>query len=224
MYNHAYGDRLYVLDGNSNQHPEDTTTQKLYDDIFSSTWALPVGGNDKRKTGVPVTDMEKPKDAPAAWEHPPASWRDGKCGITGVSNLIRWYGEEKNPKDIDIYENRSWGIGMRSGKFAEDCSKLTGKNFTACSIEKGEPLDILKQHLKDGKPVAIMYMTGKTNAHWVVVTGIEEGKDGPSVQVETWGHYGKIKWSDLKYQWERGYGGPYPYVVGDEPSPLLKKK
>ena len=111
---------------------------------------------------MPLAPIEKPDpNLPDVWNHPPATKMDGKCGITGVSNLLRLYGVEKNPADIDTWSRRSWGPGMRVDKFAENMSELSGQKFNSCSIENGkEPLDVLKENIKDKKPVAIMYMTG----------------------------------------------------------------
>lgn len=192
-----------------------------------SGWVVPLFGNSSdKKKNVPLEQTEKPDPAlPDVWPHPPATKLDGKCGITGVSNLLRLYGIEKPPADIDQSHYRSWGPGMRVNKFAEDMRELSGKNFTSRNIKDGsDPLSVLQNNIKDGKPVAIMYMTSPTDAHWVVVTGITQGAKGPELQVQSWGAYHKVAWSDVQDQWRRGYGGPYPYVVGDEASPFLKKK
>ncbi len=189
-------------------------------------WVLPIGANsDDKKKGVPLELIDKPESLPKPWDPPPSTKMDGKCGITGVSNMLRLYGVEKAPADIDLAEYRSWGPGLRSDKFASDLNKLSDKKFSSHSIENGsDPLKVLSDNIKDGKPVAIMYMTSPTNAHWVVVTDVKEGKDGAELTVQSWGNYYKVPFKDIKDQWERGYGGPYPYVVGDEASSKLPKK
>jgi len=194
--------------------------------LRQESWVLPIGAHssDKKKE-VPLEPIEKP-DAklPDPWQHPDPTWMDGKCGITGVSNMLRLYSVEKPPADIDCSRYRSFGPGLRVGKFASNLSELTGKNFKSCTIDaNSDPLDVLRNHIKEGRPVAIQYMTGPTTAHWVVVTGITDGKDGAHLQVQSWGAYYKVNWNDVQDQWRRGYGGPYPHVVGDEASPLLKK-
>jgi hypothetical protein len=191
-------------------------------------WTLPLGANsaNKKKT-VPMEAMDKPDDKlPNAWEQPAASFMDGKCGITGVSNMLRFYGVEKDPKELDSYDYRSWGPGLRADKFRDNLNTLSGKNnFSAASLSKtDDALATLRKNLNEGKPVAIQFMTDSTNAHWVVVTGINDEKSGPELQVMSWGSYYKIKWSDLDDPWKRGYGGPYPHVVCDNGSEILKRR
>jgi hypothetical protein len=196
------------------------------DNPRGDVWVLPIGANsDDKKKDVPLEQIDKPDPKlPDAWGHPPSTRLDGKCGITGVSNMLRLYNIEQPPGDIDCSRYRSYGPGLRVDKFASNLRELSGKNFDSCSIEDGsDPLDVLRKHIKEGRPVAIQYMTSPTNAHWVVVTGISEGKDGTHLQVQSWGAYHKVKWQDVQDQWRRGYGGPYPHVVGDEASPHLKK-
>jgi len=208
----------------------DDKTLAMPMDIYSSekreTWVLPIGANsDDKKKDVPLEAIEKPDPRlPDPWGHPGSSWMDGKCGITGVSNMLRLYKVEKPPADIDCSRYRSYGPGLRVDKFASNLRELSGMNFNSCSIEDGrEPLDVLRNYIKEGRPVAIQYMTSPTNAHWVVVTGVTAGKDGTHLEVQSWGSYHRVKWQDIENQWRRGYGGPYPHVVGDEASPLLKK-
>lgn len=189
-------------------------------------WTIPIGAHsdNQKKQGVPMTEIAKPNaKLPDVHNHPESSKLDGKCGITGVSNMLRFYGVEKNPGDIDTWSRRSVGPGMRRDKFAENCSELTDETFNSRNIENGDPLDVLKGHIKDGKPVAIMHMTGSTEAHWVVVTDVKDTADGTKLTVQSWGRYYEVNWNDLKHQWERGYGGPYPHVVGDKASEVLKK-
>lgn len=196
------------------------------EDISREAWTIPIGAHsDSKKKGVPLNPIEKPDpNLPDAWNHPPSTTMDGKCGITGVSNMLRFYGCENAPGDIDTFSRRSWGPGMRADKFAENLTELSGKDFHSRSIENGkDPLDTLKEYIKDKKPVAIMYMTGAADAHWVVVTNVTDGKDGAKLTVQSWGQYHEVTWKDLQAQWKRGYGGPYPHVVGDSPSELLKK-
>lgn len=194
----------------------------------SSGWVLPIGAHSSKKSGVvPLERIEKPDPSlPDVWNQPEGTMLDGKCGITGVSNMLRLYGIEKDPAKIDLGRYRSVGPGLRAEKFASDMKELTGgKNFTACTIddEKQNPLFVLKSHIEAGKPVAIMYMNDSTEAHWVVVTGVGNGVYNPEVIVQSGGAYHKTNWRNLQDQWKRGYGGDYPYVVGDEKS-LLKRK
>lgn len=199
----------------------------VWADLASDAWVVPFGAhsNDKKKD-VPLDQIDKPEAGlPDAWGHPPSTKMDGKCGITGVANMLRFYDVEKAPIDIDCSRYRSWGPGMRSDKFAENLTELSGKKFNSRCIDDGaNPLDVLKQNLKDGKPIAIQYMTSPTNAHWVVVTGVADGKNGPELQVQSWGAYHKVEWKNIQDNWKRGYGGPYPYVVGEESSVKLKKQ
>lgn len=189
-------------------------------------FTIPLGANsDYKKKSVPMEEISKPENRlPDAWEQPAASFMDGKCGITGVANMLRMYGVEKDPKELDSYDFRSWGPGMRSDKFKENLNLLSQKNFSACSLSAtADGLATLRKHLDEGKPVAIQFMTGPTNAHWVVVSGIKDEKNGTELQVMSWGAYYKIKWDDLAEPWKRGYGGPYPHVVCDSASNLLKR-
>ncbi len=194
--------------------------------VRGESWVLPIGANSSdKKKDVPLEPIEKPDSKlPEPWQHPASSRLDGKCGITGVSNMLRFYGMEKPPADIDCSRYRSYGPGLRVDKFASNLRELSGKNFESCSIDDGrEPLEVLRKHINAGRPVAIQYMTGPTNAHWVVVTGIKDEKGGAQLEVQSWGAYHKVNWHDIQDQWRRGYGGPYPHVVGDEKSPVLKK-
>lgn len=189
-------------------------------------WTIPIGANsDNKKKSVPMEEIKKPEDQlPNAWEQPAASFMDGKCGMTGVANMLRFYGVEKDPKELDSYDYRSWGPGMRADKFKENLNLLSEKNFSAYSLsEADDALATLRKHINEGKPVAIQFMTGPTNAHWVVVSGIKDEKSGPELQVLSWGTYYKIKWDDVAEAWKRGYGGPYPHVVCDSASNLLKR-
>jgi hypothetical protein len=188
-------------------------------------WTIPIGAHsDDKKKGVPLTPIEKPNSKlPDAWNHPESTKMDGKCGITGVSNLLRFYGVEKAPGDIDTWSRRSWGPGMRVDKFTENVGELSGATFHSRNIEEGDALDVLRGHIKDNKPVAIMYMTGPSNAHWVVVTNVTDTKDGPKLTVQSWGGYHEVPWKDIQDNWRRGYGGPYPHCVGDKASEVLKK-
>jgi hypothetical protein len=191
------------------------------------SFVLPIGPNGEKPKDVPLKEIDKPDPKlPDAWNHPESSTLDGKCGITGVCNMLRLYGIEKEPKDIDKSEYRSVGPGLRVRQFRDDLNELSpDKKFTRGTIDNdADALKTLKGFIDDGKPVAIQYMTGRTNAHWVVVTGITEGKDGPELQLQSWGKYYQVPFKDIQDQWKRGWGGDYPYVVGNEPSPFLKKK
>ncbi|MBL8871499.1 MAG: hypothetical protein JNK90_17115 [Planctomycetaceae bacterium] len=182
---------------------------------------------------VQLIRTEKPKGFPDAWDHPQdTSLLDGKCGLTAVSNLLRLYGIEVDPKDIDQAKYRSWGPGLRRDKFAEDMNVLAeGKGFESKCIEEGvDALGVVESYLADGKPFAIMYMTNKKSpsveAHWVVVVAIlpsEEPKN-PKLIVQSWGEYHEVEWNEIAGSWKRGYGGDYPHVVGDSSSPYLKKQ
>jgi hypothetical protein len=212
--------------------PETLPLQDIWSDLASGawtrdSWVLPIGANsDDKKKDVPLDQIDKPDAClPDAWNHPPSTKMDGKCGITGVANMLRFYDIEKDPKDLDYSRYRSFGPGLRINKFSENLNELSGKKFNSCCIDDGsDPLDVLRKNVKDGKPVAIQYMTSPTNAHWVVVTGVTEGKNGAELQVQSWGAYHKVEWDKIKDNWKRGYGGPYPYVVGDEASPKMKKQ
>jgi len=194
-----------------------------------SDWSVPIGANsgDKQKSPLLIlTDKPGPR-FPDVWKQLDGTIMDGKCGVTGVANMLRLYGIEKDPKDIDKSQYRSWGFGLGASKFAEDMTALgDGKKFSARQIDdsKEDPLKVLRDNLAAGKPVAICYMTGRLEAHWVVVTGVNEGQDGPQLTVMSSGNYFTMKWNEVKYQWSRGWGGPYPYIVGDTPCDLLTKK
>lgn len=207
---------------------------KLFDSLIpavAADWQVPFGAHSKdKKTGVNLEPIDKPPGMPDVHNHPASTKFDGKCGITGVCNMLRLYGVEKDPGKEDTYESHSWGPGMTIDKFAENLSRLSGKTFKSGSVDgdSNAALDVLKNNLKDGKPVAICYQCEGKTAHWVVVTGINEGKDGPELTVQSWGQYHKVKWDAIKDHWKQGYGlpilsGNYPYVVGDEAAPALKK-
>lgn len=187
------------------------------------------GGNgSKNKDSVALHDTEAPEGLPKPWDQPPPADLDGKCGITGVSNMLRFYDVDKDPKELDQYSRfRSWGTGMRKAKFAESVTELSGKQFSAHNVGNNEnPLEVLRKNINDGKPVAICYNKHTDDAHWVLITGMKEGKDGVELTVQSWGGYKKVAWNDIKDAWSRGYpnSGAYPYVVGNESSPYLKKK
>jgi hypothetical protein len=55
------------------------------------------------------------------------------------------------------------------------------------------------------------------------VTDVKDTADGAKLTVQSWGRYYEVAWKDLQGQWERGYGGPYPHVVGNKESEVLKK-
>jgi len=170
---------------------------------------------------VAVTDSPaaKPRASlPNAWVQPAGSLLDGKCGITGVSNMLRLYGIETDPSSIDLSKFRSWGPGLRRDKFAEDLNELGGgKTFFSRSLPEGtDALARLRQHMAAQEPVAIQYMTSQdlgTNAHWVVVVDVQGGTN-PNLTYMSWGGYRTMKWDDMKDPWKRGWGGPYPHVVG----------
>lgn len=213
------------------------TVQKVLPDlqidlpkILGVDGTIPFGAHSKGLGNVPLHELGKTIDGmPGVWDHPPQKTflgisLDGKCGVTGVSNMLRLYDIEKNPKDMDGFWDRSTGPGMRANNFAGLLTKYSGQKFSAKTIENGEnPLDVLKESLKDGKPVAIMYMMDNKNAHWVNVTAVKDGPNGPQLTVQSWGKYYNVDFKDIKANWKEGYGGPYPYVVGTEPSSYLKK-
>lgn len=184
---------------------------------------VPGAHSDDKYKDANLTEIPKPDPKlPDSWAPPPSTRMDGKCGLTGVSNMLRFYGVEKNPKDIDERQYRSWGPGMRADKFAENLTTLSGKQFHSKSLPEGtEPLQYLRDTLKEGKPVAIQYMTSPTKAHWVVVTGVKDTPEGVKLQCQSWGGWYESKWDDIKGPWQRGYGGPFPHVVGDEKSSKL---
>ena len=186
---------------------------------------IPIGAHSShKKQGVHLTPIET-EGLPHAYNQPAGTDMDGKCGITGVANMLRLYGIEKKPEDIDLPRYRSWGPGLRADKFADDLTELSGQKFNSKTIENGEnPLEVLKQNIKDGKPVAIMYMTSPTEAHWVVVTDVKNGPNGPELTVQSGGRYNTVPFKDIQSNWQRGYGGPYPYVVGEGPSKFIKKQ
>ncbi len=187
-----------------------------------SSWTLPIGANSDKKD-VHLKSISRPAGYPKSWKTPETTILDGKCGITAVSNMLRWYGVEKNPSDLDKSEYRSWGPGLRVDKFASNMEKLTGKSFLSKTVEDGtDPLETLRGHLKDGKPVAIEYMCGSTSAHWVIVTSVSDDKNNPELVVQSWGGYYSVKFDEIKDGWRRGYGGPYPYVVGNEAATVKK--
>lgn len=155
---------------------------------------------------------------------PSGSYLDGKCGVTAAANLLKLYGKNHSPSDLDTFDNRSWGPGMRADKLAEVTTDHADQTFLSLTIPPGvDALKVLRGLVNSGKPVAIQYLVYEelsTNAHWVVVTDIDNSKD-PKIRMMSWGKYIEMEWSVLKDQWERAWGGPYPYVVGEEPSSLM---
>lgn len=172
------------------------------------------------------TPCDKPRPQfPDAHGQPPATMFDGKCGFACISNMMRLYETEINPKDIDRWYRRSFGPGMRADALAVNLTELSGMRFSKHAIKDGsDPLVILRKHIDEGKPVAIQYTPHDwSKAHWLSVVAINEGKDGPELTVQSWGHYHKVKWTELKDYWRQGFEGPYPYVVADKPSPFMEK-
>src|SRR6185369_16554055 len=101
-----------------------------------------------KKKDVPLVQIDKPDPKlPDAWGHPDSTVLDGKCGITGVANMLRFYGVEKPPADIDLSRYRSVGPGLRCDKFASDLNELCSKKFKSFSIDDGrDPLATLQWH------------------------------------------------------------------------------
>ena len=193
---------------------------KIIDHETQPEWVVPIGAHGNTKNSVKLIPIDKPEQMPDVWNQPRATRMDGKCGITANSNLLRLYGIEKSPSSLDIRKYRSWGPGLRCDKFASNMSELSGIEFKDKTIKGQEkPIDVLKDLVKNGKPVAIEYMTGTTTAHWVIVTDVKDTKEGPELTVQSWGRYYKVKFSEIDDAWKRGYGGPYPYVVADKAMP-----
>jgi hypothetical protein len=191
------------------------------------TWVFPFGAHsDDKKKDPKLTLVPKPSATlPDPWAHPPSTKMDGKCGLTAVSNMARFYGVEKDPKDIDKPEFRSVGPGLRRDKLAEDVASVTGKKCDSKNIPAGtDPLQTLRDLIDAGKPVAIQYMMGATTAHWVVVTAVKDTPNGVVLVVQSWGDWYEVAWSEIGPQWKRGYGGDYPYVVCEDASPKLPVK
>lgn len=174
--------------------------------------------------GTVLSSPPTPTLPASVWNHPKSTLMDGKCGTTAVSNMLLLYGIKQSPASIDLSKYRSWGPGMRRDKLAENLNTLSGKKFFSRSLPEGsDPLASLRSHLIAKKPVAVQYMiydTTSIEAHWIVVVKVESGTN-PAVYCITWGGYRSMPWSDLKDRWRRGYGGPYPHVVGQETSSKL---
>ncbi|NJL99049.1 MAG: hypothetical protein HC924_09655 [Synechococcaceae cyanobacterium SM2_3_2] len=172
----------------------------------------------------PLTRIPKPQaNWPDTWDQPCGTLMDGKCGLTAVANMLRWYGAEISPKSLDKRRYRSWGPGLRRDKFAEDMNQLwPGSGFQSRDIPNGYcPLRILRGHINAGRPVAINYMTNSLAAHWVVVVQVSDEEDNPLLVVQSGGGYHQTRWLDIQDAWRRGWGGEYPHVVGSQPAAHL---
>jgi hypothetical protein len=186
-----------------------------------------VGRDEAAYTGrIPeMTEIDRPPGAPDSWDQPDSEgWFNqyGYCGATAASNLLRVYGREVAPRTAIDDGAWSW-IGTRPATLAAYLRRhhadLACALRTAPSAEAA--LSTLRERTATGTPVIVLFMTGRMNAHWVTVLGVDGTGDRARVLAMSWGSYYAITWSDLADAWRAGYGGPYPHIVcaprGGEP-------
>ena len=158
------------------------------------------------------------------WEQPsPRKW-DGRWGVTACSNLLRFYGVEKPPNGLEDTGVENIGPGMWASTLAKNLQDVAGKTFRAKTLDgSADALAALRGYLDEGKPVAVMYKQDVSVAHWVVVTNVDDGADGPVLTLQSSGDWYTVAWKAFQDRWKRADGGPYPHVVGDEPSQVMRE-
>jgi hypothetical protein len=148
----------------------------------------------------------------------------GYCGATAASNLLRWYGKEVTPRKAIDDGCWSW-IGTRPKQLAY---YLQSKHpELGCSLGKmtwnADALAGVRNGLRGGRPIVIVFMTGALNAHWVTIVGVEGTGPDPKIIVASWGKYYWVQWSKLQPAWRGSYNGPYPFVMCRDQSPHAGK-
>lgn len=178
----------------------------------------PIAQGEAAYTGrIPdMTEVDRPTGARDSWDQPDSQgWFDqyGYCGATAASNLLRVYGQEVSPQEAIDAGAWSW-VGTRPATLAAylrghhadlECALRTATSDAAA-------LALLREDAASGTPVVVLFMTGKLNAHWVTVIGVEGTGDDTKVLVMSWGSYYSIAWSDLGDAWRAAYSGPYPHI------------
>lgn len=187
---------------------------------------LPFAQAKDQSEGAVFTPASKPNPAfPDPWEQPSNARWDGKWGVTACSNLLRFYGVEKSPKDLVETGIENLGPGMWASTLAKNVQGLSGKTFRAKRLDgSADALATLRGYLDEGKPVALMYMQDVGVAHWVVVTHMGDGAGGPLLTLQSSGEWYTVEWKSFQHRWKRADGGPYPHVVGDEPSQVMRAR
>jgi len=167
-----------------------------------------------------------PPGMPGSWDQPDSEGilgQNGYCGATAAANLLHFYGKEVSPRQAIDAGCWSW-----VGTTATDLARYFKKSFPELGCYRGrmpwdaDALQNLRNALAIGKPVAVQFMTGALNAHWVTVVGVHGEGEHPELVVMTWGHFAKVKWDDFKDAWRHAWGGYYPYVMCEAVSPNAK--
>lgn len=185
-----------------------------------------MGETSSAYTG-PVPVMERiaaPDGMPSSWEQPDSEGtfdQYGYCGATAAANLLTWYGKSTTPREA--IDNGCWSyVGTRPPTLAAYLKKAQPELDCYYQTMKwnADSLGNLRNALAAGRPVIIEFMTGKLNAHWVTVVGVEGTEEDPYLTVMSWGGYYKIRWAGVKDAWRSAWGGYYPYVMCNAVSPL----
>jgi len=154
--------------------------------------------------------------APRSWEQPDSEGifgQYGYCGATAAANMVGWYGKSVSPRNA--IDNGCWSyIGTRPVTLAKYLR--THHADLGCALGKmtwdADALTGVRNSLRVGKPLVVVFMTGGLNAHWVTIIGVQGAGDDPKLVVMSWGGFYTVQWSDFKDAWRSGYSGPYPYI------------
>lgn len=167
-----------------------------------------------------------PPGMPRSWPQPDSEGllgQNGYCGATAAANLLHFYAKEVSPRQAIEAGCWSW-----VGTTATDLSRYLKKSFPELGCSYGrmpwdaDSLQNLRNALASGKPVAVQFMTGGLNAHWVTVVGVRGAGEHPELVVMTWGRFATVKWDEFKDAWRSAWGGYYPYVMCEAVSPNAK--
>lgn len=170
-----------------------------------------------------LTPTAAPPGAPGSWAQPDSEGilgQNGYCGATAAANLLHWYDREIAPRQA--IEGGCWSyIGTRAaqlGKYMKTTYPELGCKYGTMAYD-ADALANLRAALAAGRPVAVEFMTGALNAHWVTVVGVRGAGEQPQLVVMSWGRFYSASWSDFKDAWRRAWGGYYPYVMCEAVSP-----
>ncbi len=162
--------------------------------------------------------------APRSWEQPPSEGifgQNGYCGATAAANLLSWYGKNVSPRNA--IDDGCWSyIGTRPITLARYLQNHHAS--LGCSLGRmswnADALTGVRNSLREGRPLVVVFMTGRLEAHWVTIMGVRGRGDDPKLVVMSWGGFYTVQWSDFREAWRAGYSGPYPYIQCTKQSPL----
>ncbi len=105
-------------------------------------------------------------------EVPFVSQQKNGCGAASVAMVMRYWRRDADPEQIQraLYSPKARGI------YASDLERYLRRHGFSTYAIKGEWTD-LRQHLEKGRPLIVALKSGRADLHYVVVTGLDPGRE-----------------------------------------------